>query len=110
MDNQIHGFGFYLTAKMDKSYTGSYVDNKMEGFGVMQWTDGRRYRGFWKEDMKHGYGIQANADGSSVSGTFIDNKLFGFGIYASKSNAKKYGVWKQGKKIATLTDEQALQI
>ena len=110
VDNQIQGFGFYLTAKMDKSYTGSYRDNKMEGFGVMQWTDGRRYKGLWKEDLKHGFGEQVNADGSSVRGTFIQGKLFGFGVYASKSNAKRHGVWQQGKKVATLTEEQVAQI
>ena len=91
---------------MDKSYTGFYKDNQMDGFGVMKWTDGREYRGFWKEDKKHGYGIQTNLDGSSVSATFIDNKIFGFGIYTSASNSKKYGVWKQGKKVATLSDDQ----
>ena len=57
----------------------------MEGFGEMEWTDGRKYRGFWKNDLKHGYGIQTNADGSTISSTWIEGKLHGFGVYVSQT-------------------------
>ena len=32
-------------------------DNKMNGYGVLQWPDGKRYEGDYVDDKKHGYGV-----------------------------------------------------
>ena len=72
----------------------------------MEWQDGRKYKGFWDKDKKIGYGIHTNSDGSSISATWFDNKLHGYGIYESKSKVRKYGAWCNGRKIATLSEDE----
>ena len=72
----------------------------------MEQVDGRKHTGLWKGDLKHGFGIQTLADGSTISSTWIEGKLHGFGIYETPSKHRKYGVWKQGKKVSTLSDQQ----
>ena len=47
----------------------------------MEQVDGRKHTGFWKGDLKHGFGIQTLADGSTINSTWIEGKLHGFGIY-----------------------------
>ena len=42
----------------------------MQGFGVTEWGDGRKYEGFYNKDLKHGYGIYTFEDGSLYAGTF----------------------------------------
>ena len=46
----------------------------MEGFGAMEWDDGRKYEGNFKNDLKHGFGNFTFSDGSQYSGTFYENK------------------------------------
>ena len=49
----------------------------------MEWSNGRKFRGSWENDLKQGYGILTNADGSTIKGTWFDNKQHGYGIYIS---------------------------
>lgn len=37
-------------------YTGQYVDDKKEGFGIYLLPDGRRYEGWWVNGKQHGIG------------------------------------------------------
>ena len=53
-----------------------------------------------------GYGIHTKSDGSSLRGTWFENKLHGYGIYETKEKERKYGAWCNGKKIATLSEEE----
>ena len=76
----------------------------------MEWADGRKFKGSWKSDKKHGYGIHTNADGSTISGTWINNKQHGFGVYVSVEQKRKYGAWSYGKKIETLAEEKVKRL
>ena len=44
-------------------YSGEYVDDHVAGFGVMQWPDGRRYEGYFKDEVICGKGIFTNSAG-----------------------------------------------
>ena len=46
MNNKINGFGIYKWAD-GRKFTGEWVNCKTGGFGVYNWTDGRRYEGFF---------------------------------------------------------------
>ncbi len=46
----------------------------MEGVGIYQWSDGRKYEGEYKEDKKHGYGIYQWADGRVYMGYWFKGK------------------------------------
>jgi hypothetical protein len=40
-----------------REYRGDWKNNKMEGKGIFKWPDGRRYEGDYKDDKKEGKGI-----------------------------------------------------
>jgi hypothetical protein len=64
----MHGFGQYFWSHDESSYCGSFIENKMEGFGIMIYVDGRRYEGYYVDDKRQGFGIYKYADGSEYSG------------------------------------------
>ena len=37
-------------------YIGEWVENKKEGYGVMQYQNGDKYEGLWSSDKRHGQG------------------------------------------------------
>ena len=39
-----------------RTYIGSYVNDKKEGFGTYFWADGRKFEGEWKDGKQHGEG------------------------------------------------------
>ena len=39
-----------------REYKGMWRNNKMEGPGVFQWPDGRKYEGNYVDDKKEGHG------------------------------------------------------
>ena len=79
--------------------------NKMDGFGIMSYADGRRYEGFYVDDKRQGFGIYKYADGSEYSGYWYLNKQHGYGIYV-KGSKSVYQCWKDGQKKCSLTVEQ----
>lgn len=40
-----------------RKYEGQYVDDKKEGQGNFFWPDGRVYQGGWKNGKQHGIGV-----------------------------------------------------
>jgi len=43
----------------------------MHGKGIYNWADGRKYDGEYENDLKHGYGIETNYDGSIYKGSWF---------------------------------------
>lgn len=64
--------------------------------------DGDVYRGYWKNNKKHGYGIQIWKNGIKYEGEWCDGMREGRGTLwelKNKNYIKKYlGNWKQDKK------------
>ena len=107
-------------AYKDGVYEGDFVNDKREGYGVMDYAKGYRYEGEWKEDklcgegkwypnaskpefyyegefdrgMYNGQGTQKYASGSVYSGQFVDNQRCGLGVMTDKDGNKKEGTWK----------------
>ena len=103
----IEGFGEFYWPTANKQFLGHFHSNEIDGFGVMQWGDGRKFTGSWIGERKHGYGVYEKDDGSSISGTWVHNRQCGYGIYVSSGGSRKYGAWSNGKKIETLTEDKA---
>ncbi|EPT30761.1 MORN repeat-containing protein [Toxoplasma gondii ME49] len=40
-----------------RCYRGEWKDNKRHGFGIQTYLDGSTYEGQWREDRRHGHGI-----------------------------------------------------
>ena len=46
----------------------------MEGYGVFEWPDGRKYEGEYKDDKKEGYGTFYWPDGRKYTGAWLNGK------------------------------------
>ena len=56
-------------------YKGQWKDGMRHGFGTMVYRDGMEYEGEWKYDKKDGTGSMVGLDGIKMFGEFKDNKL-----------------------------------
>ena len=67
----------------------------MEGKGIFTWTDGRKYIGEYKNDLKHGTGTFTWPDGRCYHGEWAEGKQHGEGIFM-KDGRKRKGRWEKG--------------
>jgi hypothetical protein len=49
-------------------------NGKSDGYGIMEYADGDRYEGEWKDEKKHGYGKYTYADGRTKEGMWFEGK------------------------------------
>ena len=64
--NQYHG-------QMDSNW-------RKQGFGVMVYSSGARYEGFWNNDQREGQGKCTYANGITYEGAWKDDLAHGFGL------------------------------
>ena len=69
-------------------YTGSTVDDKKEGQGIIEYNNGDTYEGTFKNDKKQGKGIYYYKTGAKYDGDFHNDKKEGKGIYLYKNGTK----------------------
>ena len=67
-----------------RRYEGEYKDNKRDGYGIMTYQDGgfyqegSRYEGEWKNDKRNGQGVMTYLDdGRSLEGEFKEDVFIG---------------------------------
>ncbi|WP_046757643.1 phospholipid carrier-dependent glycosyltransferase [Kordia jejudonensis] len=58
-------------------YTGTWKDEKRNGFGTYVWEDGQKYIGNWKNDVRDGQGTVFFKNGEQLSGVWQQGKLYG---------------------------------
>ena len=51
-----------------------------DGFGINYYSDGSRYIGIYKNNIREGYGIEYNSNGNKYKGNFKNDKAEGYGI------------------------------
>lgn len=83
----------------------------MHGYGEFNWTDGKKYIGFYKNDKKDGFGIYYWEEPNKVYiGFWKDGKQNGVGKYIVTDKSFNmlgnvisyktyYGIWKNGEKV-----------
>jgi len=54
--------------KGNESYNGNWNHDKMEGYGIYNYTSGAVYSGEWLDNQHHGKGIYEFPDGSIYDG------------------------------------------
>ena len=91
-------------------FTGEWVNCKTGGFGVYNWTDGRRYEGFFTKDKRQGYGTLMTPNNYTYSGGWLNGKQHGYGFIYTDKNEFKYGMWYNGVKLVKLTRSQATEV
>lgn len=72
--------------------------NTMSGYGEFYWKDGKKYKGFYKNDKKEGFGVYFWAEPNRIYiGYWKNGKQDGLGRYLSTKSAK-WGFWKDGER------------
>ena len=56
------------------------------------------YKGGYKDDEEHGYGILKTVSGSSYEGEWVEGKYHGEGTYSWPSGSQYQGQWVEGRK------------
>lgn len=125
-NDAVTGYGMNVWTDGD-SYVGNNLDSKKSGYGVYNWFSGDTYAGAWKADAKNGwgrkytlesgeyrgtwyagfyknnlrsgYGTYAWADGSVYEGEWFNDLPGGFGVQTSASGTKRPGLWQEGKYV-----------
>lgn len=77
--------------------TGTRVEGKLHGFGVMTWASGATYSGDWKNDQREGLGIYRTPKGTEYSGGWLNGKRHGFGCYINSIGEEYVGHWEDGR-------------
>uniref|UniRef100_A0A671EVS0 MORN repeat containing 2 n=2 Tax=Rhinolophus ferrumequinum TaxID=59479 RepID=A0A671EVS0_RHIFE len=75
-----NGIGIHTTPN-GIVYTGSWKDDKMNGFGRLEHFSGAVYEGHFKDNMFHGLGTYTFPTGAKYTGNFNENRVEGEGQY-----------------------------
>uniref|UniRef100_A0A8C9H743 MORN repeat containing 2 n=1 Tax=Piliocolobus tephrosceles TaxID=591936 RepID=A0A8C9H743_9PRIM len=75
-----NGIGIHTTPN-GIVYTGSWKDDKMNGFGRLEHFSGAVYEGQFKDNMFHGLGTYTFPTGAKYIGNFNENRVEGEGEY-----------------------------
>jgi len=99
--------GTYYFKESEKTYTGQFVEGRIEGEGESKWVDGREYQGHYKNGKEDGEGKFKFANGNIYIGKFKEGKMNGFAIFVShEDQTKRHGEWRDGKRIAWLSTQE----
>ncbi|AWK86729.1 MORN repeat-containing protein [Azospirillum thermophilum] len=71
-----------------RRFTGSFRDGVAEGRGSFTWPDGRRYDGEWAGDHRTGHGTLTLGNGDRYVGRFERNRPTGEGEYVTAGGAR----------------------
>ncbi|CAL8343405.1 unnamed protein product [Merluccius merluccius] len=64
-----------VDATTTESYTGEWKNDKRNGFGVSERSNGMKYEGEWLNNKRHGYGCTLFPDGTKEEGKYKNNVL-----------------------------------
>lgn len=86
-------------ADMDisKYFSGDMINGKKDGFGILTWSDGSRYIGFFKLNQAEGLGKQTHKNGDFYFGVWAKDRAEGLGYYYNIIGSKYEGEWKHDK-------------
>ncbi|XP_023650498.2 junctophilin-1 [Paramormyrops kingsleyae] len=65
----------HVDATTTESYMGEWKNDKRNGFGVSERSNGMRYEGEWINNRRHGYGCTTFPDGTKEEGKYKNNVL-----------------------------------
>lgn len=81
----------------------SYTMETVDSNGQIQRADNRlieTYKGEWKNDKRHGYGIIEDSDGFSYVGEWSENMRHGLGVATYPDGTKLEGEWKNDELVS----------
>lgn len=84
-----------IESKFEK-YSGEWVADKMQGFGVYEYINGAKYTGHWRDNLHHGVGKYEFPDGSFYEGEWLGHMMHGEGTYVASSGQSWRGEFREG--------------
>ena len=98
-DNRMNGTGI-MKYSNDNIYEGEFNNGMMEGLGVFKWNDDKFYVGNYKNDNKDGFGIFFwSVEPLNVyAGFWVNGKQNGVGVKIYKNDNEKILLWREGRK------------
>eukprot|EP00831_Metopus_contortus_P048901 TRINITY_DN4008_c0_g1_i1.p3 TRINITY_DN4008_c0_g1~~TRINITY_DN4008_c0_g1_i1.p3 ORF type:complete len:113 (+),score=18.03 TRINITY_DN4008_c0_g1_i1:108-446(+) len=76
-------------------YKGDWKNDLQHGYGIESWGDGARYEGYYADGKKEGTGVFKWSDGSEYSGEFYNNNIQGRGKYLWADGRCYEGDWSE---------------
>lgn len=99
--NCAEGFGiqeFHKEKKRIARYEGTFKNGMYDGEGLYYYENGDRYKGGFKADKMHGYGVyEFFQSGDRYQGEFREDRMDGKGIYYTRKGNRYEGNFKNGK-------------
>ncbi|XP_045141048.1 junctophilin-1 isoform X1 [Echinops telfairi] len=65
----------HVDATTTETYMGEWKNDKRNGFGISERSNGMKYEGEWANNKRHGYGCTVFPDGSKEEGKYKNNVL-----------------------------------
>ena len=81
-------------------YEGDWKNDKMEGYGIYNYSNGDVYEGQWRDNAHYGIGKMYFTDGSRFEGEWKDHKMHGTGSYWDINNVNWSGEFRDGQFIS----------
>lgn len=78
----------------------------MNGNGMFLWKDGRYYKGEYKDDKKHNFGIYYGKENKGYEGFWECGSQKGLGKYIKNNGSFKLGYWDENKLTSAITNEE----
>lgn len=76
---------------------GVMLDGRLEGTGMVLWSNGDRHAGEWRLGLRHGRGTTVEADGTRLEGDWRAGSLNGPGILTRPNGDTYSGLFLQGR-------------
>jgi hypothetical protein len=78
---------------------GQFEKGKMNGYGELLWPDGKKYYGYYRDGVKHFFGIFLWSQNplKIYIGSWVEGKQHGVGLTIN-GKIVRYGYWINGKK------------
>jgi hypothetical protein len=97
-NGKVNGIGILSWSNGDK-YIGEYKDGNMHGQGKYAWEKKDQYTGEWQNNNFHGHGTFIYGDGDKYVGKYKNGKFHGKGTYTFANGDVIEGMWENGKKV-----------
>ena len=90
-----------------ESYEGSWVEDKMCGYGVYKYANGAFYKGEWKDNKHHGRGEYQFPNGTNYEGDWECHLMHGAGRFIDSQGRSWEGEFRKGRYESKLQKELA---
>jgi len=89
-----NGRGTYTS--LSEKYTGSWLNDRMNGEGTYNFASGAGYQGGFLDGHFHGFGTYTWPDGARYSGNWLQSKMHGDGVYIDSQKIESRGSFYNG--------------